>query len=93
MRPRTATTPQVTVCGACRRPFLLPVEVLTLARGERYAVRLRCADCGDETMAVHDDAELELLDRALDAGAVQLHAALDAFAAALRGDRLLPDHF
>jgi hypothetical protein len=101
------TTPAAPhVCDACDRPFVVPISVVDIIDGgRRCIVELACNNCGRAALTVHDDAELEALDRELDESVAQMHRALDVlavvdeleridgFAAALRDDLILPEDF
>lgn len=68
------------VCGACRKPFVVPRSLLEVPGDARFVVELGCNNCGRVTIAVHDDRALEALDRELD----RTEAAMSATADALR---------
>ena len=100
------TTAPLHVCDGCTKPFVVPVSVLDIIDGgARCIVELACNNCGRISLTVHDDAELEALDRELDDSVAQMHQALevltvvdeleriDDFAAALRADHILPEDF
>jgi hypothetical protein len=104
MRRSTPAEP-LHVCAACRRPFVVPVSVVDLIDGDRAVVELHCTNCGLTALGVHGDADLEALDRALDATTESMREAadllafvdelgrIDAFADALRRDLILPEDF
>ena len=94
------------LCDGCDRPFVVPVSVVDIIDdGRRCIVELACNNCGRASLGVHDEVELEALDRQLDASVEQMHTALevmtvvddleriDGFAAALRADLILPEDF
>src|SRR5215207_5182189 len=95
----------VEVCPTCREPFVVPVDILGVVGHWRYTVSLTCVNCAWSGVQVHDEAALERLDRALDAQAVQMRAAIevltvareldliDRFARALAEDGVLPEDF
>jgi hypothetical protein len=95
----------VHVCRACRRPFVVPLSILPLMAQDGYVVELRCTNCGESTIAIHDDAQLERLDRELDRQTGRLRHALaeleladeiarvDRFAEALQTGAILPEDF
>ena len=85
---------------------MVPVSVVDIIDGgQRCIVELTCNNCGCAALTVHDDAELEALDRELDESVGQIHQALevltvvdemeriDGFAGALRDDLILPEDF
>ena len=93
------------VCAACDRDFIVPVSVVDLIDHERCIVELACTNCGISSLGVHDDRSLMELDRRLDDAQFQMRNALDvieaidewerveAFAAALHADHILPEDF
>ena len=102
----TATTPpDLHVCDACTRAFIVPVSVVDLIDGDRCIIELSCANCGTTSLGVHDDRSLMELDRRLDAAQDQMREAIevleiaddldriDRFVRALRDDHILPEDF
>jgi len=106
----TQTVPQSTVallheCRSCRRPFVVPTNVLKVVTRTTYRVELTCTNCGWSEIDVHDEDSLEALDRMLDRQTAEMQAALelwqltremeqiDAFARALQNDLILPEDF
>jgi hypothetical protein len=100
------TTQDLHVCGSCRRPFVVPQAVLRVLDGrDEYCVELACADCGWSHVGTYAGDALEALDRELDRGQAEIHAAvavfeaveelmrIDRFAAALHADLILPEDF
>ena len=95
----------VEICATCHEPFVVPVDILGVAGHWRYTVALSCVNCGWSGVQVHDETALERLDRALDAQAVQMRAAIEVltvareldlierFARALAEDDVLPEDF
>jgi hypothetical protein len=93
------------VCDACDRDFIVPVSVVDLIDHDRCIVELACTNCGITSLGVHDDRSLMELDRRLDDAQSQMRNALDvieaidewerveAFAAALHADHILPEDF
>jgi hypothetical protein len=93
------------ICAGCARPFVVPVSVIDLLPDGRCVMELACANCGRVSVGSHDDAALEAFDRELDATVATLHETVavlelvgehervDAFAAALRDDLILPEDF
>ena len=107
-RPRPAPVAErraIEVCRTCGEPFIVPDDILGVVGHWRYAVALSCRNCGWAGVQVHDETELERLDRALDAQTVQMRAAIevlgvareldhiDRFARALSEDGILPEDF
>lgn len=100
---RSAPT-SIDVCEQCRRPFVVPFAVLGFGPGH-YLVELQCANCNWHDVRLHDEAALELLDRALDDGVEEIADALhtlelsreleevDTFAGALHAGAILPEDF
>lgn len=97
--------PDLHVCRGCNRPFVVPSAVLDVIGHDSYLVELQCANCGVAVVGTHTEIVLEELDRELDRQTADMRAALellevtrrleeiDAFAAALHGDHLLPEDF
>jgi hypothetical protein len=93
------------VCADCHRPFVVPVSIVDLVDRDRSVVELHCTNCGRTVLGVHDDSDLEALDRELDVTleAIREAAALmaqveeleriDAFGDALRRGHILPEDF
>jgi hypothetical protein len=93
------------LCQECRRPFVVPLSILPLMAQDGYVVELRCSNCDHASIAVHDDDQLERLDRELDRQTGRLRHALaeleladqlervDRFVAALAADAILPEDF
>lgn len=102
VRPSTNLSPDV--CTRCRRPFVVPIEVLDFTQ-DRFLVELGCSNCGRREIRLHDDSELERLDRALDDGIALIADALqtaeltreleeiDTFARALHAGAIIPEDF
>ena len=98
---RPPTAPHV--CRACERPLLQ--SEMALQDGDCWRVLLSCPSCGWSGTRLLDDADLDRLDRELDAALEQLAEALelftkqnmreyhDAFAGALAADAILPEDF
>jgi hypothetical protein len=109
MRPTSALTPQATdldVCVACGRTFVVPSAILDVVpRARHYTVELTCNNCGHSRVGTYDERTMEDLDRALDRDYAALEdiatrvfeenmaAEIEAFAAALAGDLILPEDF
>ena len=109
MRHRQDDTPLgqdgLHVCDSCDRDFIVPVSVVDLIDHDRCIVELACTNCGTSSLGVHDDQSLMELDRRLDCAQTQMRNALDvieaidewerveAFAAALHADHILPEDF
>ncbi len=93
------------VCPACDRAFVVPVSVLEVLPDGRMPCVLACRNCDWHDAGAFGDDELEALDLALDAISGAMEDALeamtraaelariDAFAAALAGDQILPEDF
>lgn len=93
------------VCEACGRPFLVPLTLLGETGAEECIVAVHCANCGELSVGVHDDAAMEALDRETDEGVAMLREALvllelvdqlervDRFAEALQAGHILPEDF
>ena len=97
--------PDLHLCRGCQRPFVVPSAVLDVVEQDRYLMELECTNCGLVVVSTHCDHALEALDRELDRQTADMHLALelwlvarrreeiDAFAAALRDDHILPEDF
>jgi len=101
----TSPASQPHVCRICRRPFLVPMSIVTLVSQRGYVVELRCSNCDDATVALLDDDQMERLDRELDKQAGDIRHAIaemrladelervDRFATALHAGHILPEDF
>ena len=93
------------VCPDCERPFVVPVSVLDVLPDGRFPVVLACRNCDWHDVSAYGDEQLTALDYALDAISEAMEDTLDAltladeleridaFAAALRDDLVLPEDF
>jgi hypothetical protein len=105
MDERRNLTAGLEMCGACGRPFVVPVALLDLVDEGLYLLALHCKNCDRLSTGVHEDAELEALEHANDAAIAELESALeivsvarfiddlDGFTRALQADAVLPDDF
>jgi hypothetical protein len=101
--PDTVHRPHL--CRVCRRPFLVPLSVVSLVSRQSYVVELRCTNCEDATVALLDEREMERLDRELDRQSGRLRHTLaeieladeldeiDRFVEALHAGHILPEDF
>ncbi|MBI5104102.1 MAG: hypothetical protein HZB46_03795 [Solirubrobacterales bacterium] len=102
------TTPgasRVDLCPDCGREFVVPVALLDIVDEGLYLVALECKNCGRLAVGVHEDAEMEQVDRAMDRQCTELEAMADIldiaefiheielFTTALRADIVLPEDF
>jgi hypothetical protein len=104
-RHRSRETQGLEVCIACHRPFVVPVTLLDLVDEGLYLLALHCKNCDRLSTGVHEDAELELLERRDALTASRMEAAveiidvarflddLDSFTRALQADLVLPEDF
>ena len=104
-RQEDTTTPDVCVCTACERDFIVPISVVDLIDHDRCVVELQCTNCGTSSLRVHEDRELMELDRRLDSVQAQMRETvemleisddldrIDRFVRALRADHILPEDF
>jgi hypothetical protein len=102
---QTFEVPDLHLCHACGRPFVVPAAVLDVTGPDSYLVELECMNCGTVVVSSHGEQVLEDLDRELDRQSADMQAALqlwevitfreqiDAFATALREGHLLPEDF
>jgi len=93
------------LCPDCARTFVVPVAVLDMLPDGRFPVVLTCRNCDWSDAGTFADDELAALDYALDAIAGAMEDTLealtlademqriDAFAAALHADLILPEDF
>ena len=100
-----ATRRELHVCPACERPFVVPLAVLEIGPDARFPVVLLCRNCEWSEAGAFTDEELTALDYALDAITGEMEDVLDglvlaqelerieAFAAALAADAILPEDF
>lgn len=104
-RPARFEVPDLHICRGCDRPFVVPSAVLDVVGDDRYLMELHCANCDLVVVSTHGEDVLEALDRELDRQVADMKTALelyaitrqleeiDAFAAALAGDHILPEDF
>jgi len=104
-RPARFEVPDLHLCRGCERPFVVPAVVLDVTGEDAYLMELQCTNCGLVVVGTHGEEVLEALDRELDRQQADMQAALelwlvarqveeiDAFAAALQRDHILPEDF
>jgi len=104
-RPARFEVPDLHICRACERPFVVPAAVLDVTGADEYLMELQCNNCGTVVVSSHGEEVLEALDRELDrqtrdmTSALELFAVtrqmeeIDAFAAALEAGHILPEDF
>jgi hypothetical protein len=104
-RPARFEVPDLHICRSCDRPFVVPSAVLDVTGQDEYLMELHCNNCGTIVVGTHGEEVLEALDRELDRQSADMAAALelwqvtrqleeiDAFAAALQADLILPEDF
>lgn len=97
-------SPRLPTCAGCASPLAYPIEWEPTGHGT-WAVRLHCPECLAETTGLLDEQSVATLERALSRAAasmtsdlrtlalVNLEHEIDAFAAALRDDLILPEDF
>jgi hypothetical protein len=100
-----AHAPGLQTCVACGRDFVVPVALLDLVDEGLYLLALHCKNCDRLSTGVHEDAELEALERADEAAEAELQSALeivsvarfiddlDGFTRALEAGIVLPEDF
>ena len=98
IHPPAAPRRHLHLCVACHEPFVDVDEVLDVTDDGMWTLRLTCRNCGWSNVGECDDAAVEELEAVVDADARSMAraanvAAADAFAAALRGDLVLPEDF
>jgi hypothetical protein len=104
-RPARFEVPDLHICRACERPFVVPSAVLDVTGSNEYLMELQCNNCGTVVVSTHGEEVLEALDRELDRQTRDMNAALelwevtrqmeeiDAFAHALHAGHILPEDF
>lgn len=104
-RPVRFEVPDLHLCRACERPFVVPASVLDVVGQDAYLLELQCKNCDLVVVGTHGEEVLEALDRELDRQQADMQAALelwtvtrqieeiDAFTAALHADHILPEDF
>jgi hypothetical protein len=104
-RQDDTTAPDLHICDACDRDFIVPISVVDLLDHDRCVVELACTNCGTASLGVHDDRSLMELDRRLDLAQGLMREAVevlqiaddldrvDRFVRALRSDHILPEDF
>jgi hypothetical protein len=92
-------------CPACRRPFVVPVALLDLVDEGLYLIALECKNCDRLAVGVHEDAELERMERFSALAATHMEAAIEmldasrfiddllAFTDAVDRDLVVPEDF
>jgi len=107
-RPRRGAKiagPDLHVCPACARTFVVPNTVLEATGPGTYLVELRCMNCAWIVVRPESEERLEALDRELDSQIADLEEMavlleltrvvekIDAFAQALHDGHILPEDF
>jgi hypothetical protein len=115
-QPQVGNTPDVVwrmraskdlhVCGACRRPFVVPDAIVpTPSESSDVIIELRCTNCGWMHVGAFPPSAAEALDRALDLTEREIRTALeicelsdtleriDQFSRALQADLITPEDF
>ncbi|HET6506709.1 MAG TPA: hypothetical protein VFG42_07960 [Baekduia sp.] len=92
-------------CAGCGKPFVVPVALLDLVDEGLYLLALHCKNCDRLSTGVHEDAELEALERANEVAESQVRSALEIvsvarfiddvgdFTRALEANVVLPEDF
>jgi hypothetical protein len=92
-------------CAACGKPFVVPVALLDLVDEGLYLLALHCKNCDRLSTGIHEDAELEALERANEVAESQMQSALEIvsvarfiddlgeFTRALEANVVLPEDF
>jgi hypothetical protein len=99
------TSQGLEMCEVCRRPFVVPVDLLELVDEGLYLLALHCKNCDRLSTGVHEDAELEALEKANERAEGEMHSALEIlsvarfidelgdFTRALEAGMVLPEDF
>jgi hypothetical protein len=92
-------------CRSCGEPFVVPVALLDLVDEGLYLLALHCMNCDRLSVGVHEDAELEALEKANERAEAEMQSALEIvsvarfiddvgdFTRALEADLVLPEDF
>src|SRR5881227_4185153 len=75
-RPGHFEVPDLHICRACDRTFVVPAAVLDVVGDDRYLVELQCTNCGFTVVDTYGEQVLEDLDRELDRQSADMEAAL-----------------
>jgi hypothetical protein len=93
------------LCVGCGRPFVVPVALLDLVDEGLYLLALHCKNCDRLAVGVHEDADLEALERRNDAAVAEIEGGVEilevsrfidevgGFTRALEEDLVLPEDF
>jgi hypothetical protein len=104
-RTPTPGTSSVETCPDCGKPFVVPTTLLDVIDEGLYLVILHCRNCDRLAVGVHEDAELEQVERSCDRATAQMEAFaevlelaqfiedIDTFSRALRADLIVPEDF
>jgi hypothetical protein len=99
------TSQGLEMCEVCCRPFVVPVDLLELVDEGLYLLALHCKNCDRLSTGVHEDAELEALEKANERAEAEMHSALEIlsvarfidevgdFSRALEAGMVLPEDF
>lgn len=103
-RTLEGAVPDLHVCPGCRSDLVHPIEWIPID-GRRWRIELRCPECEQRSVGVHDQAALDRFDRILDAAAdamvadlrrlqrTNMESELARFNLALGNDLILPEDF
>lgn len=92
-------------CVTCGQPFVVPVALLDLVDEGLYLLALHCKNCDRLSTGIHEDAELEALEKANEVAEAEMHTALEivsvarfidevsGFTRALEANVVLPEDF
>jgi hypothetical protein len=92
-------------CTSCGEPFVVPVALLDLVDEGLYLLALHCKNCDRLSTGVHEDAELEALEKANERAEAEMQSALEIvsvarfiddvgdFTRALEANVVLPEDF
>jgi hypothetical protein len=76
-RHRSPETTGLETCTACHRPFVRPVALLDLVDEGLYLLALHCVNCDRLSVGIHEDAEVEQLERDEALAISEIEAALE----------------
>jgi hypothetical protein len=76
-------------CPGCGRPFVVPVALLDLVDEGLYLIALECKNCDRLAVGVHEDAELERMERFSALAAARMESAIETLDGARSIDDLI----
>jgi hypothetical protein len=80
-------SPELEICGACGKSFVVPIDLLDCVDEGLYLLALHCKNCDWFALGIHEDAELEAYEEHLK----QETSRLAAYAEVLEVSRFLDE--